>query len=326
MRIALPAVIDAAAVAARDPAAAILALDGETMGTTWRVLFARPARLDVAALRARIVARLDGLVAEMSHWRPGSLLSRFNRSPAGSWTALPPDFAGVIAAGLRIAEASDGAFDPTLGRLVDLWGFGPPGPALPPSPDEVASADAASGWRRLAFDAGARRLRQPGGLALDLSGIAKGHAVDALADLLGTAGVRHCLVEVGGELAGRGVRPDGEPWWVDLETPPGAAPAPAPLRIGLHGLAVATSGNYRRGDHNLDASTGRPAANGVASVSVLHASAMAADAWASALAVLGPDAGSDLARRHGLAARIVARVGERTAERLSPALAAMIEA
>ena len=324
MRIALPAAIDAAAVAARDPAAAIVALDGETMGTTWRVLFACPPRLGVAALHARIVARLDGLVAEMSHWQPGSLLSRFNRSPAGSWTALPPDFASVIAAGLRIAEASDGAFDPALGRLVDLWGFGPPGPAAPPSPDDVASARAASGWRRLAFDAGARRLRQPGGLALDLSGIAKGHAVDALADLLAAAGVRHCLVEVGGELAGRGVRPDGEPWWVDLETPPGTTPAP--LRIGLHQLAVATSGNYRRGDHNLDASTGRPAGNGVASVSVVDTSAMIADAWASAVAVLEPEAGIDLARRQGLAARIIMQSDERTAERLSPALAAMIEA
>ena len=131
-------------------------------------------------------------------------------------------------------------------------------------------------------------------------------------------------MEVGGELAGRGVRPDGEPWWVDLETPPGTTPAP--LRIGLHQLAVATSGNYRRGDHNLDASTGRPAGNGVASVSVVDTSAMIADAWASAVAVLGPEAGIDVAHRQGLGARIIMQSDERTVERLSPALAAMIEA
>lgn len=289
------------------------------MGTSWRVLFARPPAFDTAAIEAAIAARLAGIVAAMSHWEAGSLLSRFNRSPPDSWTTLTPDFATVIAAALRIAAASGGAFDPAIGRLVDLWGFGPPGPVPPPGGAAIDAARAASGWRRLAFDPAARRLRQPGGLALDLSGIAKGHAVDALADLLAGAGARHCLVEVGGELVGRGLRPDGDPWWVDLERPPGVPLAP--LRIALHRMAVATSGSYRRGDHNLDPATGRPAGNGTVSASVIHSSAMAADAWASALAVLGAHAGMAMARREGLAARMVERSG---AEYLSPALIAML--
>ena len=178
-----------------------------------------------------------------------------------------------------------------------------------------------SGWRRLAFDRAAGWLRQPGGVALDLSGIAKGHAVDAVVRLLWEQDVAHALVEIGGECRGLGVRPDLDPWWVDIETPPGADVAP--LRVALHGLAVATSGDYVRGHHTLDPRTGHPA-RGVTSLSVLHPSAMLADAWASALTVLGPDAGAALATRERLAVRCVYRSAEGVREWLSPALAAML--
>lgn len=292
------------------------------MGTTWRVLCVCPHTIERQALHAAIVARLGTLVAEVSHWESGSSLWRFNRTRAGSWMTLPPDFAHVMAAALRIAAASGGAFDPTIGRLVDLWGFGPPGPAPKPDHAAIDAARAASGWRRLAFDLAARRLRQPGGAALDLSGIAKGHAVDALAQLLRGAGIAHALVEVGGELAGYGMRPDGDPWWVDVEAPPGTN-LPT-LRIALHGLAVATSGNYRRGCHNLDPRTGYPADDAVASVSVLHDSAMEADAWATALTILGPLAGIELADRNGIAARIVCVTPQGVTEYLSAALAGML--
>jgi thiamine biosynthesis lipoprotein len=139
-----------------------------------------------------------------------------------------------------------------------------------------------------------------------------------VADLLAEQGITHALVEIGGELAGRGMRPDGDPWWVDLENPPGV-PLP-PIRVALHEIAVATSGDYVRGAHTIDPATGRPPANGVRSVSVLHRSAMLADAWASAITVLGPDAGMAAAKREGLAVRMVLD----REERLSPALAAML--
>ena len=288
------------------------------MGTSWRVRLAGTPGLDVAALRAATQARLDGIVAEMSHWQADSRLGRFNRAHKGAWLDLPPDFATVISAALDIAAGSGGAFDPALGALVDLWGYGPVSVAVPPSDHAVQAARAVSGWRLLDYYRQARRLRQPGGLRLDLSGIAKGFAVDAIADLLAQRGVRHCLAEIGGELVGRGLRPDGDPWWVELENPPGV-PLP-PIRIALHELAVATSGDYVRGAHTIDPATGRPLANGVRSVSVLHASAMLADAWASALTVLGPDEGMAMARRAGLAVRLVTD----REERLSPALAAML--
>ena len=322
MRIALPAAIDPAAFAGIDPAASVTTLGGETMGTEWRVLAVLPSGVAAAGVNAAIVARLDGLVAEMSHWSPNSLLTRFNRSAAGSWTTLPLDFAHVMAQGLGIAATTDGAFDPAIGRLVDLWGFGPVAVDQPPSPAALAAARAASGWQRLTYRPADRRLRQPGGLSLDLSGIAKGHAVDAVADVLTRMGVVHSLVEIGGELTGRGVRPDGEPWWVDLENPPGADLPP--LRIALHGLSVATSGDYRRGAHTLDPRTGASTDNGVVSASVIHTTTLAADAWATALTVLGAEEGMALATAHGIAGRIVTVRGGRASEYHSPALLKML--
>lgn len=324
MRIALPAHIDPSAFGDRDPALAIASLGGETMGTSWSVRFVRGPGMDPAVLRARITGALDDIIGEMSHWAPDSCLSRFNRAAGGQWMALPPDFARVMASALAMAERSDGAFDPAIGRIVTLWGFGPEGPMPAPTMAALEEARGRSGWRRLAHDAQAGRLRQPGGLALDLSGIAKGHAVDVVAERLAAAGVRHMLVEIGGELAGRGIKPDGEPWWVDLEAHP--AVAVEPLRVALHGLAVATSGDYRRGEHTIDPRTGRPTGNGVVSVSVLHGSAMEADAWATTLTVLGARDGMALATEHRIAARMIAVADDGAArEMLTPALIAMLD-
>ncbi len=322
MRLAVPAAIDGCALAGFDHAAPVMDLGGETMGTSWRVRFALPAAVDVPALRAAITARLETIVAEMSHWSESSLLSRFNHAPPGSWIDLPEDFATVIAASLLVAERSGGAFDPAIGRLTDLHGLGPRTPPAPPSEAALDDGLCASGWQRLEFDHAARRLRQPGGLWLDLSGVAKGYATDAIAGVLRASGIRHCLVEIGGECVGRGIRPDGDPWWVDLESPPGHDVAP--LRVALHQLAVATSGNYVRGDHTLDPRTGRRIVNGVDCVSVLHEQAMMADAWATALTVLGPEQGSLLACRENLAVRLLMRDEGASVEWLSPALRTML--
>jgi thiamine biosynthesis lipoprotein len=310
MRVALPADVCLLALRRCDPARDVGVMRGEAIGTSWQVRF---VGAEPDGVREAIDRRFAGLVAEMSQWQPNSLLSRFNRAAAGTWVTLPPDFATVIAAALDIAARSDGAFDPTHGRAAALIGFGAEAVTAPPSDAALLEARTAAGWQRLEWDAGSRRLRQPGGLWLDLSGIAKGFAVDAIADLLRDYGLPDALVEVGGELAGRGLRPDGQPWWVDLETPPGAELAP--LRVGLHDLAVATSGDYVRGAHTIDPATGHPLPRGTRSVSVIHASAMLADAWATALTVAGPT----LAERETLAARFVS-----AEETLSPQLSAMI--
>jgi thiamine biosynthesis lipoprotein len=259
---------------------------------------------------------LDCVVRQMSPWEPLSDLSRYNRAAAGSWTPLPPAFAQVLRCALEIAEQTNGAFDPTLGALVDLWGFGPrPFSGAPPEAEDIAAARAAAGWRTLALDGDS--LFQPGGLRLDLNGIAKGFAVDQVAAALDRAGARSYLVEVGGELRGTGAKPDGQPWWVELERPPRpearrmTASAPwSPCTA----CRSATSGDYRRFfehggrryAHTLDPATAAPVAHPTVSVTVLDASCMRADAYATALTVMAPDAALAFATAHGLAAMILA--------------------
>jgi len=296
------------------------------MGTSWSAQIVdapRGARRDIGMVLARIIE-------EMSHWEPDSDIDRFNRSIVGRWQPLPPQFARVLTAAFEIGEASGGAFDPAMGLLADLWGFGPAGARRDvPGDYAIGEALAVSGRRHIDFDAPARRARRLAAAQLDFSGIAKGFAVDAVAERLLGAGLPDFLVEIGGELRGEGIKPDAQPWWVDLEPVPGSNLAP--VRVALHGLAVATSGDYRRAfahdgtsyAHTLDPRTGRPLTNGVASVTVLHAQALYADAWATALTVLGP-AGMVLATRRGLAAHMVVREGARFAEHFSPALKAML--
>jgi thiamine biosynthesis lipoprotein len=265
------------------------------------------------------------VIAEMSHWEPTSSLSRFNRADPGRWQPLPPGFAQVLATGLAIAEASDGAFDPATGVLADLWGFGPAGRRAVPDDEAVAEAVARSGRRHIEQDGSrARRLAE---VALDFSGIAKGFAVDVLARRLRGLEMADFLVEIGGELRGEGIKPDGQPWWIDVEMPGSSV---APIRVALHGLSIATSGDYRRYfesegrrySHTLDPRTGKPIDNDVVSVTVLHADCMHADGWATALTVLGPEQGPALADREGLAMHMMMRDG---GEYLSPAFAAMID-
>ena len=315
MRIVLPPRIDPHAVAHGDPVT-VVTLGGETMGTLWRVLYATRDVPGVQRVGEAVQARLDDLVAQMSHWATDSVLARFNRSAPDSWNVLPSDFAAVVDTGLRVAALSDGAFDPAIGHLVDLWGHGPKGPQPTPDAAAIAQARAAGGWHRLRWDAGAARLWQLGGVALDLSGIAKGYAADAVADMLAGLGFPHCLVEVGGELVGRGTRPDGDPWWVDLETPPGVDVAP--MRVALHQMAVAGSGLYRKGEHGLDPRTGYPPKNGVIAVHVIAQCGMLADALATAVIVLFPDL-SALAPMK-VAARILVRRGDTVEEVLTEPL------
>jgi thiamine biosynthesis lipoprotein len=321
-RIAVPPLLDPRALDGHDPAAQVIDLAGESMGTGWRVRFAARPGLDCAAIREAIEERLEIIVAQMSHWWDGSLLCRFNRASAGSWTPLPHDFATVMKAGLRLAERTFGAFDPAIGRITDLYGLGPRAAEAAPNPSQIADMLAVSGWHRLAFDEDGQRLYQPGGTWLDLSGIAKGYGVDAVIDCLERRGLRHVLVEIGGECSGRGIRPDGDPWWVDLETPPGLGVAP--FRIALHQIAVATSGNYVRGDHTLDPRTGEAVRNGIVSASVLHLTAMEADVWATALTVLGPDEAAEVARREHLAVRILMAEDSGVREWISPAMEQML--
>lgn len=309
-------------------------LSGAAMGTTWSVQALAPRDVTRETIAAAVDTQLARVIAEMSTWEHDSLISRYNRAEAGSWHTLPASFHTVLDAALTMAVDSDGAFDPTVGPLVNLWGFGPTtgvaASPMVPAPDALAQARARCGWRRIGLDRATRSVLQPGGAYLDFSGIAKGHAVDLVAQALRAAGCASWLVEIGGELSGMGVKADGQPWWVALERPP--MDGGTGLLAALHGIAIATSGDYRRYfeqdgrryAHTIDPRSGSPVRHDLASVTVLHPSCMVADALATALTVLGEEEGMAFARRRNVAALFIAGAASGFRERMTPAMAAML--
>lgn len=323
----------------RPPSTLIWDFAGTSMGTDWSVRLVPPEGAERATFQSAIDAELARIVSLFSHWDPRSELARFNAAPEGFWAVSEP-FWLLLNQAMDIADDTDGAVDPTLGALVNLWGFGPPGPRplnafgtgpTTPYEEDIAAALALSGWGRLRLNRDRRAVQQIGGLKLDLSGIAKGHAVDRVSDRLAELGAAHHLVEIGGELRGRGVKPDGHPWWVELQQGPDA---PGPRTVAaLFDLAVATSGDWVRSfesygrvySHTINGRTGQPVENGVASVTVLAETAMYADAMATALTVMGPTEGPAFATAMKIAAAFVVRGYDGPTEIVTPAFAAMLD-
>lgn len=312
----------------------IASLGGHTMGTTWQVKLAVPPTRDLHPLHAGIQAQLDAIVAQMSTWEAGSDVSRFNRAAPGSVRRVPALFAQVLDAALDIAARSGGAFDPSVGPLVALWGFGAHAHAQRiPDPATLDATRARCGWQRLSWDGHA--LQQPGGVELDLSAIAKGFGVDQASRWLRQQGISAALVEVGGELHGFGRKPDGQPWRVLVEAGPeeDASTALPPRVLALEDLAVATSGDRwhhfeqdgAQFSHTLDPRSGAPVTRAAAAVTVAAREAMHADGWATALTVMGVEQGLAFARVHDLAARFVCRGAHGIEEHLSPAFVRLLD-
>ena len=291
------------------------------MGTSWCVKLVAPPRVDLHATHAGIQAQLDRVVAQMSTWEESSDISRFNRAAAGTWQRLPPEFFTVLSCAMETARDSDGTYDPTIGALVEAWGFGPAqGRGGVPEQSELAAAQALLDWRRVLLRPQDMSALQPGGVQLDLSAIAKGYGVDLVTRHLRDAGFAAALVEVGGELYGYGRKPDGGQWRVLAEATPGAEPdEETACVIVLDGIAVATSGDHwhafeqdgTRYSHTLNPGTGKPVESAAAAVTVIADHAMQADAWATALTVMGAEAGYRFAKQRNIAARFVVRGGDR---------------
>lgn len=313
----------------------LASLGGQTMGTTWAARLAVPAGADLHALHDLLQHALGRVVAQMSTWEHDSDLRRFNRAAAGTWQPLPHEFLRVMRCALQVADDSDGAFDPACGALVQAWGFGAGSdtPAVP-TDARLARAQASPRWSQLALRDAPAALFQPGGVQLDLSAIAKGYAVDLLLETLAGRGLNDALIEVGGELAGRGRKPDGTPWRVLVET--GAdEDSTLPARIlALDGLAVATSGDRwhrfehdgTRYTHTLDPRDGQPVTQAAAAVTVAAASAMQADAWATALTVMGLGQGFAFSERRDMAARFVVRTAHGVEEHMTKRFQALLAA
>ncbi|WP_172330652.1 FAD:protein FMN transferase [Mangrovicoccus sp. HB161399] len=288
-----------------------IALNGPTMGTRWSALFFAPPGFDPAALRAALQAAVDEVDGQMSAWKPGSDLMRLNAAPAGAWLPVPERLAEVLRLGLAIGRASGGAFDIAMGDAVAAWGFGP----AAASPERIRAALAAARVpAHEALELDGRRVRKSVPLTLDLNGIAKGYGVDRLAETLAAHGIDGALAGIDGEMRALGLRPDGQAWTIAVEAPDHERRAPHSI-LALQDAAVATSGDYRhwvevRGrqlSHTMDPGRGAPLAAPPASVTVLARSCAEADAWATALMVLGARKGAALASARGLDALFLHR-------------------
>lgn len=301
-------------------AAAQLELSGPAFGVTWRVRLVDPPDAPSAeSLGAEIDALLREIDAGVSAWRDDSEIARFNASDSTAWQTVSPATARVVEASLALHRLSGGAFDPTVAPLVALWGFGPaPQRSAPPSPEEIAALLPRLGAGRVSARETPPALRKARpDVALDVTAVTEGFAVDAIAGRLAERGVTRALVDLGGEQRATGSGPDGRPWRVGVErpdAPSGAASALPGWIVALRDAAISTSGRQRnffaaggkRYSHVIDPRTGRPVDHALVSVSVIAREALLADGWSTALLVLGPDEGLRVAEREGLAALFVA--------------------
>lgn len=310
-------------------------LSGSAMGTRYSVTIAEP--LD-AERRQRLETRIGGTIAEveqaMSTYIVDSDVSRFNASRSTDWVEVSRTVCEAVSAAHELSVLTDGAFDITVGPLVNLWGFGPETVELAPPPRaEVAAAQARVGYQRVHADCARPALRKDRpDVYIDLSAWAKGYAVDRVAALLDELGVRNYLVALGGELRMTGHNAKGELWRVAIEKPSDNG-RDIQMVIRLTDRAVSTSGDYRnyfvhegrRYSHLIDGRKGRPVTHNLASVTIITERAAFADAMATALLVLGPEEGMQLAVREEFAAYFQLRLEEGFAERMSPAFEALVE-
>ncbi|WP_374308756.1 FAD:protein FMN transferase [Dongia sp.] len=303
------------------PQRSVHLIGGKTMGTHYSARFVAD-QVDQASVGAALFAAVDAVDRQMSTWKPDSDLTRLNAAPVGQWVKVPPEMALVLSEALRIGRASGGAFDIAVGDAVNAWGFGSAGaregrqPSVAPASVRPAATDS------LEFDGAREYVRTLAPVSLDLCGIAKGFGVDELARCLERFGITSYLVGIDGELRARGRKPNGTLWTVAIERPD------YELRdvmgvLELSDTAIATSGDYRHWvemngaklSHTMDPRTGEPLRNGIASVTILASNCMEADAWATALMVMGEDAGLEFARARGLDAIFVIREGSHLVER-----------
>lgn len=301
---------------ASGPAPAAWAFSGPTMSTTYTVKVVARNLDDSAKVAIHTVIRgaVDGVDDTMSTFRPQSELSRFNLSGTDEFS-VSENLARVVAVALEVAELSEGALDVTVGPLVDAWGFGPDGWAEAPDDARLDDLRETVGWRKLILDREAKTLRRTTeGLRVDLSAIAKGFAVDLVLFGIVELGYDDVMVEIGGEVRTAGLNEVGRPWRIGIERPDEEGRV-AGLAVEVSDGALATSGDYRnfrdvdgyRVSHTIDPRTGRPVDHDLASVSVLADTCVKADAWATALNVLGPEEAVAVAEKQSLDALFIVR-------------------
>lgn len=297
---------------ARDP----IRISGPAQGTTYSVTVMNPpprmTREELEKATTRIIDKID---RQMSTWRDDSEISKFNAADAGRWIDVSPGLAQLTARALEMGRETNGAFDVTLAPVLAVWGFGSGAtrPTKLPNADELAAAREKTGIGLIEVRTKPPALRKKSPfMQLDLAGIAQGYTVDRLADQLDRMGAQRYLVELGGELYAGGSKQDGKPWRIGVEKPESGVREIERV-VNLADAGMTTSGDYRayfeldgrRFSHTIDPRTGRPVAHDLRAVTVVAVDATTADAMATALLVMGPEAGRRYADNHDIAALFV---------------------
>ena len=304
----------------------MVTISGPTMGTTFQVKIVQSEiTLDLDVLKREINTRLEEVNRQMSTYQNDSEITQFNRSRSTDWFAVSSDFAYVLHIAREISTWSDGAFDVTIGPLVNLWGFGPNAiPERVPSPDSIAAHRTLVGYEKIRIDLSAPALKKElPEIYCDLSAIAKGFGVDRIASYLDSLGINRYFIEIGGEVRTKGHNHLGQLWRIGIASP--AEQGELQKAIALNNMSMATSGDYHnyferdgvRYSHTIDPRTGRPITHALASVTVLHKSCAYADGLATAINVMGPEKGFVFAEKHNLAVFMIVRQGDGFVEKMT---------
>ncbi len=304
-------------------------LQGSVFGTGWSLTY-MPVNEGPTPeqVRVALLAAFDTVNVSMNTYDPNTTISQFNRLPAGESMEVDWDFTYVFNEARRITQFTDGAYDVTVAPLLKLWGFGPDGPTLFPTSAQLQQTMTQVGLQHFDWQPRTRALTKlTDGASLDFSSIAKGYGVDLGADALDDLGIAHFMLEIGGEMQLRGLSPRGDAWRIAIERPQVGGGVQA--AISLTDVGVATSGDYRnyferegkRYSHLIDPRTGYPIEHDLVAATVVHPSTMIADAWATALCIMGTDEALAVAEQRGLAVYVVSRVGDELIEQWSSAFA-----
>jgi len=292
-------------------------ISGNTMGTTYNVKFASEIEQPVDQIKQQIDQRLFEINKLMSTYDPESELSRFNKSRFTTPFEMSSETILVLNEAIRLGEFSEGVLDVTVGPMVNLWGFGPTQrPEKVPSDEQVATVREYVGLDKLRVD-GNRVTKLHPMLYVDLSTIAKGYGVDEVARVVESFGITNYLVEIGGEMRVKGVKPNGDAWRIAIEKPVVNERAIQRI-VSVGDNALATSGDYRnyfeedgvRFSHLIDPTTGKPIQHNTVSVTVVHPSSMVADGLSTAFNVMGWDKAIELADKNDLAVLVIRKTPE----------------
>ncbi len=293
----------------------VLKLNGSTMGTTYNVIAVdHSGSVNTVDAQKKIDSALALVNQQMSNWDSNSEISRFNAQKGTESFSVSSDLANVMQSAESVHLASEGRFDTTMGPLIELWGFGANGQTTMPTDAQIAAAQAQSGHAQT-LRVGASSLQKiQADTQVYLSAIGKGFGADQVGNALKSLGINDYMVEIGGDLYASGKNPDGQAWQIGIEKPTALSGGVLDV-VGISNLGLASSGDYRnyfekdgqRFSHIIDPVTGRPITHTTASATVLAESSMLADAWATAMLILGREKGLEIAEKHDLAVLFIDR-------------------